>query len=82
MLPGLKNVFKSSKISSALVPNIKNDCSLNNFTDIGYAMGTICRRSPPEVLLRKGVLKICSKCTEKYPLPKCDFNKEVTKQLY
>ena len=29
MLPRLKNFFKTSKHSSALVPNIKNDYSLN-----------------------------------------------------
>ena len=31
MLPGLKNLFNSSKIPSALVPGIENDYSPNSF---------------------------------------------------
>ena len=38
------------------------------------------RSSRTEVFLRKGILKICTKFTEKPPMPKCDFNK-VAKQL-
>ena len=39
------------------------------------------RSSLPQVFLRKGVMKICSKFTGKHQMPKCDFNK-VAKQLY
>ena len=39
------------------------------------------RSSPPEVFLRKGVLKICSEFTGEHIMSKCDFNK-VALQLY
>ena len=41
---------------------------------IGQKQKTL-RSSRPEVLLRKGVLKICSKFLRRTPMPKCDFNK-------
>ena len=39
------------------------------------------RSNPPQVLFEKGVLKICSKFTEKNHMPKCDFN-NAAKKLY
>ena len=40
-----------------------------------FSNQVIFRSSPPEVFLKKGVLKICIKFYWRTPMSKCDFNK-------
>ena len=66
--------------------NIENEIikKLLTIETLGTAKGnrSTFRSSHPEVLLGRGVLKICSKFTGDQPLmPKCDFDKVVL-QLY